>query len=319
MVPSEQATPKIPMAKGGMSALHYAARQGSLESVRVLASARGIDMNKVDPDGINALLYATLNGHFDVAALLLEMGADPNVADQYGRTMLFAAIDLNRPEFEPRPYVRRATAITPIGLSKLALSKGANPDLAIKGRIPNRCPLGCRAPGIDGSTPLWRAAKSRDAQAVALLLASGAKSDLAATDGSTPFHMAAGMSWQDGRVTLPESEAIEVLKQLLAAGVPINATNAAGETALHAAASRGGDDVIRFLVEAGADLSAKDKANRTPLHVALGIAVPQVRQGGGAATNATVREQTAALLRQLMSARGVPAEPYARPTAQAAP
>jgi ankyrin repeat protein len=285
----------------------------------VLASARGIDVNKVDPDGINALLYATVNGHFDVAALLLELGADPNVADQYGRTLLFASIDMNRPEFEPRPHVRRANAITPLGLAKLALSKGANPDLAIKGRIPNRCPLGCRPPGIEGSTPLWRAAKSRDAEAVAMLLAFGATSELAANDGSTPFHMAAGMSWQDGRITPPESEAVDVLKLFLAAGVPVNGTNASGETALHAAANRGADDVIRFLVDSGADLSAKDKANRTPLHVALGLAMPQVRQGGGAATNAVVRGQTAALLRQLMSEKGVPAEPYAPPTAQAAP
>jgi ankyrin repeat protein len=63
MIPSEQATPKITMPKGGMSALHYAARQGAIAAVRALAASPAVDLDQGDPDGVNALLYATLNGH----------------------------------------------------------------------------------------------------------------------------------------------------------------------------------------------------------------------------------------------------------------
>ena len=89
-----------------MSALHYAARQGAMDAVRALASASGIDLDQADPDGINALLYATLNGHYQVAAYLLERGANPNIADQWGRAVLFAAVDMHLAEPEPRPPAR---------------------------------------------------------------------------------------------------------------------------------------------------------------------------------------------------------------------
>ena len=48
-----------------------------------------------DPDGTTALILAIINAHYDVAALLLEKGADPNVADSTGMTPLYAAVDMN--------------------------------------------------------------------------------------------------------------------------------------------------------------------------------------------------------------------------------
>jgi hypothetical protein len=44
-----------------------------------------------------------------------------------------------------------------------------------------------------------------------------------------------------------------------------------GLTALHGAANRGSDDIIRFLVEKGAKLDVKDKEGRTPLTWAGGV------------------------------------------------
>jgi ankyrin repeat protein len=53
-----------------MSALHYAARQGAKEAVRRLPARSRL--NQADPDGVTALIYATIDGHYDTAALLLE-------------------------------------------------------------------------------------------------------------------------------------------------------------------------------------------------------------------------------------------------------
>jgi hypothetical protein len=50
--------------------------------------AAGVDLNRGDPDGVTALILAVINAHYDVAALLIERGADPNVADSTGMTPL---------------------------------------------------------------------------------------------------------------------------------------------------------------------------------------------------------------------------------------
>jgi ankyrin repeat protein len=147
-----------------------------------------------------------------------------------------------------------------------------------------------------------------------MLLAAGADPEIRARDGSTPFMVAAGQSWRDEHSLGTEEESIAVLKQLLAAGVDINDCNTAGETALHGAAGRGADLVVKFLVDHGARLDIKDKVNRTPLDTAQGVGVI-VRNGGGAPVDAAPRVSTVKLLRELMTARGVAIEPYSRPEA----
>jgi ankyrin repeat protein len=318
MLPSESATPKVTMPKGGMAALHYAARQGALEAVKALAETPRTDLNVTDPDGVNAPLYATLNGHYDVAAYLLERGANPNLADQYGRTVLFAAIDMNRAESEPRPPVKFNERVSPLQLARLALAKGANPNAPISNRVPSRCPLGCQSAGSEGATPLWRAARGNDLEAIELLLAAGADPLIRARDGSTPLMMAAGQGWRDDRSLGTEVESIAAMKMLVAAGLDINDKNGAGETALHGAAARGADAVVRFLVENGARLDTRDRANRTALDAAMGVP-SQLPRPGDQYSQPPVRENTAKLLRELMAARGVAIEPYVRPAPAATP
>ena len=95
------------------------------------------------------------------------------------------------------------------------------------------------------------------------------------------------------------SATLEALKMCVDRGVDLNAFNTAGQTAMHVAAGRGLDPVVKFLADNGAKLDRTDKQGRTPLDVALGV-------GGGAARGNNrgptgPRESTAALLRQLMS------------------
>src|SRR5690606_12194430 len=67
-------------AKGGLSPLLHAARQGHHEAALALLDG-GADPNLVSPaDGTSPLLMAVLNGEFDMAKLFLERGADPNLA-----------------------------------------------------------------------------------------------------------------------------------------------------------------------------------------------------------------------------------------------
>ena len=70
--------------------------------------------------------------------------------------------------------------------------------------------------------------------------------------------------------------------------------------------------MVRFLVDNGAALDAKDRGNRTALDVALGVPSTTPRAPTDYRLD-EVKESTSALLRELMTARGVKIEPYVKP------
>ena len=82
--PAASAIPQAPataLPRGGWTPLMHAARQGSLDAARALVNAPGIDLNLTDPDGTTALVVAIINAHYDVAAAILDKGANPNIPD----------------------------------------------------------------------------------------------------------------------------------------------------------------------------------------------------------------------------------------------
>ena len=108
-----------------------------------------------------------------------------------------------------------------------------------------------------------------------MLLAHGADPMLTMSNGTTPLMFAAGLGWRNGSPAAPSydqgepEEAVETIKVLMAAGVDLNATTDAGDTALHAAvAGRASDVIVRGLVDLGADLKATNKRGQTPLAAA---------------------------------------------------
>jgi ankyrin repeat protein len=310
--PDDFGTPKAPTSKGGLTALHYAARQGALDAVRILVD-KGADLDQTDPDGINALLFATINGHTDVAALLLEKGANPNIADTFGRTVLYESINVKNVEtVAPRPAPRITGQTTPIALTKLAIDRGAALNAQIIGGLPPRSTQGNNDNTPVGATPLWRAAKSSDVEAVRLLLSAGADPLMPAAAGVTPLMVAAGQGWMTDWTIGTEEESVETVRALLAAGADVNARNTRGETALHGAADRGAEHVVQFLAESGADLALRDTSNRTALDVAMGVP-PAAGRSPFSYRSEYGSEMIATLLRELMTQRGVPIEPYAKP------
>src|SRR5262245_63241815 len=78
-----------------------AVKQGDLESVRTMLDANDEIVNQRDESGATPLHYATLNGHRQIVRLLLERGAEINIADsQFGATPTGWAIEYLRERSE---------------------------------------------------------------------------------------------------------------------------------------------------------------------------------------------------------------------------
>ena len=128
-----------------------------------------------------------------------------------------------------------------------------------------------------GPPPLARAAKSADAAMIKVLLDGGADPRLTQKDGTTVAMIATNARGQRvyaaaASVGTPatEADALEALTLLLNTPLDVNAANANGQTALHNAAGRGSDPIVKLLLEKGAKLDAKDKLGRLPIDMARG-------------------------------------------------
>ena len=93
-----------------------------------------------------------------------------------------------------------------------------------------------------------------------------------------------------------EHEAVEAVKMCVELGNDVNARNDVGETPLHGAAFRGVNEIVEYLVAKGAALDARDSRGWTPFTIANGISYGDVYK---------LQPQTAKLLEQLMTARGL--------------
>ena len=248
------------MEQGGFTPLLFAARQGDVDAARLLLAA-GAHVDVATPGGTTALVVAAHGGHGALAALLLENGADPNAAGA-GYTALHAAVLRDDPD-----------------LAKALLAHGANPNARLLRGSPARRAAADFAFNKHwlGATPLWLAAGFHKPALMDVLAAAGADPLLPKNDGTTPLMAAAqGESpralFQDASPVFPpgdEPPTLDVVRMLVELGADVNAVNAAGDTALHRAASKRFDTVVRFLADRGAMLNARDEQGRTPLACAV--------------------------------------------------
>jgi uncharacterized protein len=284
-----------PFPVGGMTALLFAARQNDMKSAAILLAA-GADVKQGAQDGTGPILVAILNGHYTLANFLLQHGADPNAVDGKGRAALYAAVDMRNLEWSTRPAPPEKDPMTELDLIKALLAHGANPNARLTKKIPLRGQpsFDGRWANMIGATPFWRAAQSDDVTVMRLLKENGADPLLLTTDHTTPLMVAAGVGWSDGQSHGSQSDAPEALKLCLEWGGDVNAANDVGYTALHGAAFRGANEVVRLLVEKGARMDVKSQEGRLPVNMAEGM---HIGPGGW-----VEHEDTAALLRELMAA-----------------
>lgn len=289
---------------GGLTALHFAARQGSFESAKALVEG-GADVNHISPaDKASPMLIATVNGQFDIAKYLLDNGGDPNLASDAGATPLYATLNVQwgPKSFYPQPRAQLQQRISYLELAKALLEKGADPNARLQRKIWYTS-YNFDNLRIDetGATPFWRAAYASDIEAMKLLVSYGADPNIRTSKGAgrgfrdngtreadttpqqlpagapsiTPLMAAAGVGYGEGYAgnahRFAPSGMMAAVKYLVEElGADVNAVDADGTTALHHAAARGDNEMILYLVQKGADVTIVDRRGRSTADMANG-------------------------------------------------
>jgi ankyrin repeat protein len=261
---------------GGLTPLLYAARDGRLDTAKVLVAA-GADLSKKDPNDITPLLMAISNNHPDVARFLIDKGADINASDWYGRTPLWTAVEVRNMDFDNGTFENLVDREPLLELIQTLLDKGANPNPRTKESIPIRRFM-LRTTGtlewvdFTGQTPFLRAAYAGDLAVMRLLLKHGADPKISTYAGTTPLMVAAGVNWVvDQTYDEGQKNLLEAVKLCYELGLSVNDANSMGITAVMGAANRGSDEIIEWLVSKGAKLDVKDKEGRSPFNWAEGV------------------------------------------------
>lgn len=292
-------------AQGGLTALHFAARQGSASAVRALAEG-GVDLNAASPgDRATPLLVALINGHLDLAAYLVDRGANPNLASNAGVSPLYATLNVQWAPIAayPQPRAHLQQSRTYLDVMKLLLDQGADPNVRVRRKVWYSS-YNFDQSGMDeaGATPFWRAAYAADVAAMKLLVSYGAdplipttrlfsrrspEDPVAGADksgrpvvpiggpGASPLLAAAGPGYAMGFAgnshhhspggMLP---AVKYLVEEL--GLDVNVVDQDGNTTVHNAAARGDTEMVRYLASQGADVKKVNRAGQTTIDVANG-------------------------------------------------
>lgn len=300
----------------GFTPLLFAARAGHLDVVRALLKA-GVDVNDVTEPrrpggkspskGTSALILAVENGHYELALTLLDAGADPN-DQRSGFAPLHMMTWVRKPprgEDRGMPPPPELQGMNSLQFVRELVKRGADVNLRLA-----RGSGGIGKFTTKGATPFLMASATADLPYMKLLLELGGDPSIANAEQTTPLIAACGIhvgSDQATELAGEEPEVLEAAQLLLKLGADINAVDANGETAMHAAALKNLPKVVQFLADRGAKIEVWNKKNSfgsTPLMFAQGY-----RPG-----NFKPCFETTAAIERVMLAAGVPLPTNAAPS-----
>ena len=229
--------------------------------------------------GKTSLRAAAHFGRTEMVQLLLDLGLDPDVRDDWGWTPLHVAInpetakalidggaDIHAKAKDGNKAIHSLVGENMIESVEYLLSLGVDVDTL----------------GKNNMTALHQASIFNHKDAASLLINNGADIQAEDDNGMTCLHFArseemveyliskganVNASAKDKTTPLHFSSNNNIASLLINSGANIAATDLDGATPLHWAASSR-QDVARVLIDAGAPINAKDKSGSTPLDFA---------------------------------------------------
>jgi ankyrin repeat protein len=269
--------------KQGFTPLHFAARVGDLDSVKLLLAA-GVEINiltqagegeaakSAPTSGYTPLLVATMRAQVDTAMYLLEHGADPNILAA-GITPLHWASTTwegfaSNPVYgfeDPMSGIpdRRAK----LRLVKTLLAHGANVNARATKRPPN---FATGYTDIPGATAFLLAASVDDIEMMRILLDAGADPKIQTATKASVIMAATGLNHGIGESFITEGDATAAVKLLLDLGLDPKGETSFNENALFGPAYRGWNTLLAQLIDLGVNVNAVSKAGVTPYLAAAG-------------------------------------------------
>jgi ankyrin repeat protein len=288
----------------GMTALHWASRNGDAELVQMLLFAGANVKATTRLGGYTALLMAAEQGHANVIAALLSSGADPKAANALGTTPLMLAAAAGNPQ-AVTTLVENGAEIEAkektFGQTPLMFAAATNRVEAIKALVKAGANIKATSKvnnvgNLSGQEQEFLAAASgsgnqaggngtgRNGQVVA----PGAATAPAAGGGGgggrgfggkagieRPYFYNELIGTQGGHTALmlaARSGFTDAVKTLVAAGADVNQNSVGDKTSpMLIAAINGHFDLAKWLLEQGANPNAASFNGVTPLYAALNV------------------------------------------------
>ncbi len=243
----------------GSSLVHFACYRGDVAALKELVSNGASLAAGCDQFGNTPLVAAAMRGRTEMAAYLLDNGADPNETSHNGQSPLAVSMIAGSSDLIELLLARGADAkgVDPFGnnalhrlayrgsaeLARLLVEKGCEIDLV----------------NNEGLTPLLIAAERGNPDLTRYLISAGAKMDaLDGNFGATALHLAAAKGYGD------------VAELLIEKGASLNVEDRFGNTPLHYAARHGNASVARAIKAKGGKGAGKEASAAALLSKKLG-------------------------------------------------
>jgi len=308
---------------GGFGALHWAARNGDEPMIRLLLDG-GADINIRNGDKATPMMLAIVNDRLDLAAKLLEFGADANDGSLYYATIMRDATTDWRAKDGTVFRADHPNTLTALDLTGILLDAGADPNKPFIGQMHNAS-MCCDTKS--NQTPFYRAAMAADIAGMKMMVEHGADPNwkpasesryvtigeeeeiasrsalMVAVTGGKGVGVAGGPNdLRNGPPPYREEgvrDPAEAVKILLDAGADVHIKGPDNITALHVAAKALDPVAIRALVAHGASLDAKNDDGKTPLQVVESMDAPKPTPGFYFDAPPAWPEEVIALLKEL--------------------
>ncbi|PRM96231.1 ankyrin repeat domain-containing protein [Aliarcobacter cryaerophilus] len=252
--------------KNSWTPLHWASRNNHIELVKVLIKAKAKLNEKAtygdDKEGFSGItpLYDSITkNNWEIAKLLIETGADVNIAREtdlkYTPLLLItsqkepsldifnmlikAGADINAKDKNSWTPLHWASRKNHIELVKVLIKAKAN--------LNEKATYSNDKEGFSGITPLYVCIDKKNLEVAKLLIETGADVNLGIETGNryTPLLL----------ITSQKKPSLDIFNMLIKAGADINAIDKDSWTPLHYAVKNNHIEIVNLLIEAGADVN----------------------------------------------------------------